>query len=176
MQPGETLCILRKLLLYFVRVNEEILEVRPSARALGRYGDNVSNRCESLLPAANLRLKSREVLGGHHTLHNELVVFESFEVFAVHAENLHVRVFVLVVQQLHVTPGLIECLERLLHLLFFLCLVNDLANIVTKLVQAQIEQVAQLKCRVCDIERFACHSHQLSPMAVAHGWVSQVSD
>jgi hypothetical protein len=53
--------LVRELLLYFFRVDEEVLEERPGSLDFSNYDDDLTDRGKRFLPVHDLVLKSGEV-------------------------------------------------------------------------------------------------------------------
>mmetsp|Transcript_20358 Transcript_20358/g.49197 ORF Transcript_20358/g.49197 Transcript_20358/m.49197 type:complete len:411 (-) Transcript_20358:428-1660(-) len=103
------------------------------------------------------------------------MILEGLEVLFRKLDKLEVRVLVLREDKLEVDPRPANLLERLLHLLFLLGPVDNLADVVFERMELEIEEVFELELFVDD-KFHAGEVHEHRPVAIPHRWVPQVRD
>lgn len=171
----EVLGLFWEFLLHFIGVEEQVLQVGPIPLHISGHSENVGDVTKGLGPVLDLTLEGGDVTRGLHGGGSVGVLLKQVEVLVCKTDQHHVGVLVLVEVELDVFPDLLELGKGLLHLGLLLGLIGDLLNVFFVVLQVQVVNILEHEL-VIDVEVLADLLADGVPMAVTHGWVSQLSN
>lgn len=134
--------------LHFLGSDEEILQERPGFLDFDHHLHNVVNSAEVLFPGLDYFLEVADVLGKQHVVDQQLVFFQSFEVFVNQFERVDVGVFVLHQLELDFRPFLRHNGDLLGHLEFLLGSIGDVFDLVFVVEEFEVPDLLDVKALI----------------------------